>query len=298
LNATDSWPQLHPRNTCFKWPDTCPRGQHGSADEKVYRRITPEQAEQFDSAGYFVITDAFNGATVRHVTKEIDQFEAVYENEASCKSADKRTAKDDTAAALFMPHLVTVSPYLRRFCASAIFCDLAWDLLGPSVRVYWDQAVYKKSEHPREFPWHQDNGRTYIEPQNYLTCWLALSEATLDNGCLWMLPGRHLWGMLDHEDTEDGLRCRLEDTHGAVPLEVSPGALVVFSSLTPHRSGPNQSATKRKALIIQYALDNSTVFRDSAQGIPYDLVMNDPLRQYLVISGGRPVPVDVLMING
>ena len=43
------------------------------------------------------------------------------------------------------------------------------DLLGPDVRLYWDQAVYKKPETPREFPWHQDTGYVFTEPQDYLT---------------------------------------------------------------------------------------------------------------------------------
>ena len=63
--------------------------------------------------------------------------------------------------------------------------DLCADLLGPDVNLYWDQAVYKKPEKPRRVPWHQDNGYTYIEPQQYLTIWLALTDATEDNGCPW-----------------------------------------------------------------------------------------------------------------
>ena len=50
--------------------------------------------------------------------------------------------------------------------------------------MYWDQEVYKKPEKPRRVPWHQDNGYTYIEPQQYLTIWLALTDATEEMGQL------------------------------------------------------------------------------------------------------------------
>ena len=75
---------------------------------------------------------------------------------------------------------------------------LCADLVGPDVRLYWDQAVYKKTEKPRRVPWHQDNGYTYVEPQEYLTVWLALTDATLDNGCPEVAPGCHRLGTLAH----------------------------------------------------------------------------------------------------
>ena len=76
--------------------------------------------------------------------------------------------------------------------------DLCSDLLGPDVNLYWDQAVYKKPEKPRRVPWHQDNGYTYVEPQQYLTIWLALTDATEDNGCPVVAPGVHRMGTLAH----------------------------------------------------------------------------------------------------
>ena len=69
----------------------------------------------------------------------------------------------------FTTHLVTRSSALRAFCASRLFQNLAHDLIGPDVRLYWDQAVYKKPGTRADFPWHQDNGYTFIEPQEYLT---------------------------------------------------------------------------------------------------------------------------------
>ena len=70
------------------------------------------------------------------------------------------------------------------------------DLIGPDVRLYWDQAVYKKPGTESPFPWHQDNGYAFVEPQQYLTCWVALTDATEDNGCPWVVPGLHRRGAL------------------------------------------------------------------------------------------------------
>ena len=94
------------------------------------------------------------------------------------------------------------------------------DLIGPDARLYWEQAVYKLPHNPDPVPWHQDNGYTYVEPQAYLTCWVALVDATLDNGCVWVVPGLHRRGTLDHWDTELGFRCLPDGVDGAVAVPV------------------------------------------------------------------------------
>ena len=94
----------------------------------------------------------------------------------------------------FTTHLVLQSELLRRFTSSPLFADLCADLIGPDVRLYWDQAVYKKPGTESPFPWHQDNGYAFVEPQQYLTCWVALTDATEDNGCPWVVPGLHRRG--------------------------------------------------------------------------------------------------------
>ena len=159
----------------------------------------------------------------------------------------------------FTVHLVKLSQVLRDFSASRVFQDLCHDLIGPDVRLYWDQAVYKKPEYPKPFPWHQDNGYTYIEPQAYLTCWVALNDATLDNGCPWVIPGGHLRGTLAHRASKLGFVCREQDGPEALAVPVRAGSVVVFSSLMPHRTGPNVTAGVRKSYILQYAPDGARI---------------------------------------
>ena len=81
-------------------------------------------------------------------------------------------------AITFATHLVTRSERLRQLARHPRIVGICGDLVGPDVHLYWDQAVYKKPEKPRRFPWHQDNGYAFVEPQQYLTCWVALSDAT------------------------------------------------------------------------------------------------------------------------
>jgi len=263
---------LHPRNRNFEWRQPAP----------PFRRVSARDAERYGRDGGFALEHAFTRSEIDAVIAAIDPLEA--ETEAFLATRpDGRHGIARAREITFRPHLVVQSPVLHAFAKHPVLVDLAHDLIGDDVRLYWDQSVYKKPEADDEFPWHQDNGYTYIEPQQYLTCWIALTDATVDNGCPWIVPGGHLRGTLEHEWTRLGYRC-LENPAGAVPLELAAGSIAVFSSLTPHRTGPNGTDEVRKAYILQYAPDGAISYpRDGAP-----TRCDAAARQFPVLIGGVP----------
>ena len=184
----------------------------------------------------------------------------------------------------FTTHLVTQSEQLKDFSRHKVFSSICRDLIGPDVRLYWDQAVYKKPGTKDEFPWHQDNGYTFIEPQAYLTCWIALTDTDETNGCPWVMPGLHQKGTLFHEPTDLGHEIPL-DSSESICLPLKAGSIAIFSSLTPHRTGPNLSDGIRKSYILQYAPDGAK--RVISQSLTEEL--NDESRQFLILKDGESV---------
>src|SRR5208282_2000115 len=264
-------PELHPRNRGFEW--TPVRGP--------FRRITQAQADSFNQRGFFVLEDALDRGTVARAIAAIDPLEVKVE-ESLRAMPNRRMCIPEADGISFTVHLVKQSPALRELSAAPVFADLCHDLIGPDARLYWDQAVYKKPEYPKPFPWHQDNGYTYVEPQAYLTCWVALNDATVDNGCPWVIPGGHLRGTLAHRLSKLGYVCREEDGPEALAVPVREGSVVVFSSLMPHRTGPNVTAGVRKSYILQYAPDGARV-------VQTDTACDQPERQYLILKNGERV---------
>ena len=257
----------HPLNTGFTWQD------HSGP----FATISDEQAKQFDHDGFFVFADAFTADEITAVRDEIDGFET--QTEAFLKSReDGRFSIAEAGAITFTTHLVMRSPLLKEFSKHPVVTGICADLVGPEVNLYWDQAVYKKPEKPRRFPWHQDNGYTYVEPQQYLTCWVALTDATLENGCPQVAPGLHREGTLAHDYVDPlGFQCFEEPPSKAV-AEVGAGGIVVFSSLTPHLTGPNTTHAVRKAYILQYAPAGAEMIKDGER-----VRCDDPGRQYPVV---------------
>jgi ectoine hydroxylase-related dioxygenase (phytanoyl-CoA dioxygenase family) len=257
---------LHPRNSGFTWKPTRP----------PYEILTAQQARDYDERGCFLLERAFTSDEVKRIAAIIDPFERKAEDYVRAAGGQVSIAKAD--AITFTIHLVKKSDELKAFSVHPVFQKLCRDIIGPKARLYWDQAVYKKPGNPEEFPWHQDNGYTYVEPQQYLTCWVALTDATLDNGCPWVVPGLHRKGTLAHEWTPLGWQC-LRNPEDAVAVPAKAGDIVVFSSLTPHRTGPNLTREVRKSYILQYAVDGSLAYpANSTAPVPQD----DPTRQYHV----------------
>jgi phytanoyl-CoA hydroxylase len=244
------------------------------------RRLTAAQLAAFDADGYVKLEGVFSAAEIAAVTAAIDPLEA--EAEARLRAAGGRISISDADTITFTAHIARQSAVLRNFAAHPAILDICHDLVGDDVRLYWDQSVYKKSQKPQEFPWHQDNGYTFVEPQQYLTLWLPLVDVDEENGCPWIAPGLHRLGTLEHWATPIGLKC-LEAAPDAVPVPARAGDAIVFSSLTPHRTGPNLRGAVRKAYILQYAHDPSVAtYRDGRRA-----AQDDPERQFKVLSGGR-----------
>ena len=202
---------LHPRNTDFAW-------RHS---EPPFRRLRDDEVRAYGDNGFIAVRDAFTPAELSEVIAAIDPLEAqtrgVSAQPRGRHAGDRARGRDHLLAA--PRHAVG----LTAFSQHPLLLDLCHDLIGANVRLYWDQSVYKKPDADKEFPWHQDNGYTYIEPQQYLTFWIALIDAR-SNGCPWVVPELHWLGTLEHRWTALGFQC-LDDVEGAVPIESRPDRL-------------------------------------------------------------------------
>jgi ectoine hydroxylase-related dioxygenase (phytanoyl-CoA dioxygenase family) len=213
--------------------------------------VGSEQINQINEDGYFVLENVFSIAEMEAVAASIEEYEK-RANEQLKADGDSGISRANEIT--FNSHLAENDPAIREFVTRPEWVEITTKLLGPDVDLYWNQSVFKYPEGERVFPWHQDDAYTPVTPAPYLTCWLALNDATLENGCISVLPGSHKDGLRPHEATNLGLvgySNEAEDQGVLVP--VKSGSVAIFWSLTLHKSGPNRSNGMRKAYVIQYA---------------------------------------------
>lgn len=217
---------------------------------------TTDRLDRFRTDGYFVAEGLF-------APWECDEI--VTHIEAAALTLPLGDPADGQM--LYRPMLHLADPFLERVCCDARFAPIVLPILGPDVRLYWDQSVAKPPAARTELPWHQDNGYTPVDPPEYVTCWVALDDAGVDNGCIWVIPGSHRAGTVRHHDGPGPFRVGRDDPEGGVPVPVRRGDVLVFSSLLMHRSGPNTSGRHRRAWIIQFCAAHA---RSLLSGRPLD----------------------------
>ncbi len=272
-------PPTHKFNNGFSWQ---------SRPTNDLRRLDVSTVSDFNEKGYVLIRNAVPAEELQNLLAVIDRLES--NEDATVLTFDTGEAiKYNTNEMTFACNLTARSTVLKAFSQGELMQGLMHDLIGPDVRLYWDQAVYKKPRHVADFAWHQDNGYTFTEPQDYLTCWLALSDADASNGCPWILPGLHRNGTFAHERTDEGLVIAGLDHDSIVDRAICTparaGDMVVFSSLTPHMTGPNLTNETRKSYILQYMADGAARIHDDG----HHEVLTDPDQYYYILKNGEAV---------
>ena len=154
-----------------------------------------------------------------------------------------------------------IDPVFDAFSHGPAWSELAGDLGLQATQLWQSMFIFKQPGIGGEVQWHQDATFLHSEPMTVTGFWIALEDATVDNGCLWVAPGGHR-GPLRKRFVRQGDAVRfvaLDDTpwpsmDHAVPLEVSAGTLVCFHGLLPHYSAPNRSPQSRHAYTL-HAID-------------------------------------------
>lgn len=136
----------------------------------------------------------------------------------------------------------------------------ASQILGPDLMV-WSAALFiKEANSPHIVSWHQDLTYWGLDDAEETTCWLALSEASEQSGCMKFVPGSHTKQIVEHVDTfaEDNLLSRGQEIavevneSDAVPVALLPGQSSMHHGHLFHASGPNTSSDRRIGMAIRY----------------------------------------------
>lgn len=214
--------------------------------------ITNAQWAELHENGYFVWENVFTPDEMALLAAQIEAHQKRHREQLEAQGGTQGISRANEIT--FTIRLAEQDDAIRAFVMRPEFVALTTELLGPDVDLYWNQAVFKAPEGQKEFPWHQDDGYTAVTPSPYLTLWLALNDATPENGCISVLPGSYKRGLVPHRNSDIGLIChKADDPNQGVLVPVRAGSMAVFWSLTMHKSGPNLSSGERKAFVIQYA---------------------------------------------
>ena len=164
----------------------------------------------------------------------------------------------------------SLRPYLRenphyvlscidRLIRHEIMLEAVESIIGPDILV-WSSAFFIKEAHTSSFVgWHQDARYWGLEPHDGVSAWVSFGDSRPSNGCMRFIPGSHLVGILEHDDTfaPDNILSRGQQVHAldqsnATDVILKPGQISLHHMRVVHGSNPNPSAGRRMGLAINY----------------------------------------------
>jgi phytanoyl-CoA hydroxylase len=174
-------------------------------------------------------------------------------------------------------------PRIAAFVLSPRFANLAAALEGRPMRIWHDQALFKEPRNGAKTPWHQDSPYwPHHDRFHSTTLWLALQDATIENGCMTFVPATH------HDQFQAVNLGRPDDLFEFAPqfkgvrgevCELKAGSATFHNGLTFHYAGPNRSAAMREAFAMIYMPDGTRYNGDAhlctdGQGLKVGDVLN------------------------
>ncbi|MCZ6681291.1 MAG: phytanoyl-CoA dioxygenase family protein [Candidatus Poribacteria bacterium] len=225
--------------------------------------LTDEQKQSFEENGYLVIRNLLSRNQVETLRERADLIASGkaahvpprWIQEEPAIRRGEVVAKSKTDAVRKLWSLVLYDEVMRAHATHPKIVDVIVGLLGPDIKLYGDQLFMKPPEHGSRKEYHQDsNSWRQLVPYNLVSCWAALDNATVDNGCLWMIPGSHKWGLISREREREIEQKALSDQLGEteVPVELNAGDCSFHHSLLLHSSHANRSAKRRRGYATHY----------------------------------------------
>ena len=225
--------------------------------------VTDAHVAQFHEQGYLIVENAFTAQEVQialdglfHLLSgAVEEFDGVQYERASAGVAveDMSVEEKQDYVRKFMS-FVDYEERLNELAHHPLLLALVERLIGEAPVLFQSMALLKPPRLGRDKPWHQDAAYFQIElDAKVVGCWIALDEATIENGCMVIAPGSHLKGPVVHFRRRDWQICDTDvDTSGAMAVPLKPGGLLIFQSLLHHGTPPNDSGLRRRALQFHY----------------------------------------------
>jgi phytanoyl-CoA hydroxylase len=227
------------------------------SDCDVLRARAGELVDAFDPAEVVSIfsTHEQNRLTDDYFLTSGDKIRFFFEENAFKADGSLKYAKENSINKIGHA-LHDLDPLFDRFSRNANVRELATALGFDNPLLLQSMYIFKQPNIGGEVTCHQDSTFLYTEPVEIAGLWFALEDATIENGCLWAIPGGHRSGLKSRWlRSAAGMRFEIYDHEpwpedNLVPLEVSQGSLILLHGLLPHRSFENKSERSRHAYTL------------------------------------------------
>ena len=205
--------------------------------------LTTEQLDHYRNKGYVSPVNALSSPEAKEIRDEIEKIEKGWPG---------------ALEGINRNYVHLISPIFNKVCLNKNILDAVESIIGKNILICGTTLFIKNPNEKGFVSFHQDAKYIGLEPHNWVTVWLAVTDANEHNGCMRMLPGSHKENLKTHEQKfdENNLLTRGQ-TIANVPLDktepiiLKAGQASLHHPLIVHGSGLNQSNGRRIGFVIQ-----------------------------------------------
>jgi len=209
----------------------------------MLKTLTSDQVQRFNEHGFIAPVDVMSEAAASELKARLEEAEARYPQELNSENRNNA-------------HLAF--KFMDEIAHHPVIVGAVEDLLGKNISLWGSVLFIKEPQSAGYVSWHQDATYMGLEPHDFVTPWLALTESNLENGCMSMIPGSHKDDIHHHTDTfdSDNILTRGQAVEGideskAVDLILKPGQMSIHHAKIIHGSKPNLSTQRRIGAVLQ-----------------------------------------------
>jgi len=228
--------------------------------------VSDKECQFFIENGYLVVPNLLSDSEIEELRQDaVTLARGEYECDNMKPLPDSVTDEDAIGRILCIHQPHFVSDTIERYVKHPKICGILSQITAAHLP-FWDGSVkcmqsmlFVKPPNFQGQAWHQDEIYIPTRDRSLIGAWIAMDDATVENGCLWVLPGSHRQGYLypqrNHENPDEFDFAQESygfDGSEEVPVEVTTGTLVFFNGYLLHRSRKNRGNTFRRVLVNHY----------------------------------------------
>ena len=259
--------------------------------------LSPESVQAFKDWGFLVVENALSAAEVQGLQ---DEAARICRNDFSTREAKADEAASELSdvevqkkyLCIHFPH--KASELLKASLAHPSVVEVLKKVVAPDVKAVQSMLFIKASGKPGQ-AWHQDEDYLATRDRSLIGAWISMDKATVENGCLWVIPGSHKSGILWQQKWHGDKRFDCSEVSvdfpytdaDAIPVEVPAGSIVFFNGYLLHRSLPNVAKEGfRRALVNHYCSAQSHLVWEPRK--PEMNLAKVDIRDYDMVCGTDP----------
>lgn len=262
-----------------------------------YPEITRTQIESYHQNGYLVIKNGLSSDEIDELRQETIR---ICRGEAGDFFGSKHVEKNEAEAKLLSKYVCIHYPHklsstIHKYLAHPAIVNVLTKVIGPNVKCMQSMLFIKASGKPGQ-AWHQDEDFIPTRDRSLTAGWIALDDAVVDNGCLWVIPGSHRQGVLWplHVQNNSELYGCSEESGGfpysdrdAIPVEVPAGSIVFFNGYLLHKSLPNRTQSSYRRVLVNHYMSAASLlpWRRPEEG---EKMGTADFRDIVIVAGNDP----------